>query len=48
MVQIVDHASDAFDCASKNMGSIRMQTGIMFGKQGHVGTFNVTLVLLKL
>ncbi|KAK0111108.1 hypothetical protein ONS95_001485 [Cadophora gregata] len=36
MIQIVDQSSDAFSCASKNMRAIRLQSGVMFGRNSHV------------
>jgi hypothetical protein len=40
MVQIVDLASDAFHCASRNMAAIRLQTNVMFGTSGHVSAIS--------
>jgi len=36
MIQIVDQSADAFDTADKKMRAIRMQTNVMFGRNGHV------------
>lgn len=36
MIQIVDQSADAFDMAEKKMRAIRMQTNVMFGRNGHV------------
>ncbi|KAN0103471.1 hypothetical protein V8E51_011784 [Hyaloscypha variabilis] len=35
MIQIVGQSSDAFDCASKKLGAIRLQWRVMFGKNSH-------------
>ncbi|EMD61588.1 hypothetical protein COCSADRAFT_39290 [Bipolaris sorokiniana ND90Pr] len=48
MVQIVDLASDAFNCASRNMTAIRLQTNVMFGTSGHVQAIMMSLQNPKL
>ncbi|KAK3379009.1 hypothetical protein B0T24DRAFT_716666 [Lasiosphaeria ovina] len=43
MIQIVDQSADAFDLAEKKMRAIRMQTNVMFGRNGHVQTILMCL-----
>ncbi|KAK1829438.1 hypothetical protein QBC39DRAFT_356565 [Podospora conica] len=43
MIQVVDQSADAFDMAEKKMRAIRMQTNVMFGRNGHVQTILMCL-----
>lgn len=43
MFQVVDQSADAFDLTEKNMRAFRMQTNVMFGRNGHVRTILMCL-----